>query len=58
METKIQGYKFDGDPDGIKFLYNLDAEELQTLVYDADNKGKANFYDSYNKYHYEIIRSV
>ncbi len=57
METKIQGYNFDGDPDGIKFLYALDAEELQTLIYDTDNKGKANFFDSRNNYHYEITRS-
>lgn len=57
METKIQGYKFDGDPDGLKFMQLLDWDEFETIRYCVDNKGEANIFDSYNKYHYEITKS-
>lgn len=57
MATKIQGYYFDGDPDGLKFISWLDYEELQTMVYDADNRGKGYVEDSYNKTHFEVTKS-
>lgn len=57
METKIQGYAFDGDPDGIKFMQLLDWDEFETTRYCVDNKGEANIFDSKYNYHYEITKS-
>lgn len=57
METKIQGYKFDGDPDGIKFMQLLDYDEFETVRYCVENKGEANIFDSKFNKHYEITKS-
>lgn len=57
METKIHGYNFDGDPEGLKFLGFLDSYEWETIKYCVDNKGEANVYDSYHKKHYEVTKS-
>lgn len=57
METDIQNHKFDGDPDGLKFVWSLDREEFQTLIYCVNNKGEANLLDSRNNYHFEITKS-
>ncbi|MEK7151657.1 MAG: hypothetical protein AAB784_03020 [Patescibacteria group bacterium] len=56
-ETKIQGYMFDGDADGLKFLQLLDYEEFESLRYCVENKGEANFLDSKFNYHFEITKS-
>ena len=57
MEMKIQGYTFDGDPDGLKFVQLLVWEEFESARYCVDNKGEANIFDSKNNYHYEITKS-
>ena len=57
METKIQGYAFDGDPDGVKFMQLLDFDEFETTRYCVENKGEANIFDSKLNYHYEITKS-
>lgn len=54
----MHGYKFDGDPDGLKFLELLDEAEIGTIIYCVDNKAEANSYDSYNKAHFEITKSA
>ena len=56
-ETKIQGYNFDGDDDGLKFLQFLDFDEFETMRYCVENKGEANILDSKYNYHYEITKS-
>lgn len=56
MATEIQGYQFDGDPDGLKFIGRLDWDELQTIIYCVDNKGKAKMQDNYGN-HLEITKS-
>jgi len=57
VEIKIQGYKFDGDPDGIKFMQFLDWDEFETIRYCVENKGEANIFDSKLNFHYEITKS-
>lgn len=57
MATQIQGYYFDGDPDGINFFWKLNTAELATIAYAVDNKGDAHVIDTYNQYHYEITKS-
>lgn len=56
MATEIQGYNFDGDPDGIRFFGNLSWDELQTILYSVDNKGKAHIQSSPTN-HFEITKS-
>ena len=56
-ETKIQGYQFDGDPDGIKFMQLLDFDEFETVRYCVENNGEANIFDSKLNCHYEITKS-
>ncbi len=58
METKIHGYLFDGDPDGLKFVANFDWDEFQTAKYVVDNKGEGNFFDSKGNVHWEITKSA
>jgi len=54
--AEIQGYQFDGDPDGLKFFGRLDWDELQTVIYCVDNKGKAKVLDNYGN-HLGITKS-
>jgi len=56
-ETEIHSYKWDGDPEGLRFLGFLDWNEIETIKYCVDNKGEANFYDSHGKKHYEATKS-
>lgn len=56
MVTEIQGYQFDGDPDGLKFVSRFNWEELETLMYCVDNRGKANILDNLSN-HLEITKS-
>jgi hypothetical protein len=58
METKIQGYNFDGDPDGLKFVQFLDRDEFETMRSRVDDRGEANLLDSRNNYHFEITKSA
>lgn len=56
METTIQGYTFDGDPDGLKFVQSMNYDEIMTIVYCVNNRGRASILDNYKK-HLEITKS-
>ncbi len=57
MQQKFSGYKFDGDPDGMRFLEQLSEDEIITIVKAVDHQGKANIMDS-NHDHLEITKSA
>jgi len=56
MAIQIQGYNFDGDPDGLKFINKLNWDEFQTLIYCVDNKGSAHIQSDFAA-HFEITKS-
>ncbi|MEX1063979.1 MAG: hypothetical protein WD898_01245 [Candidatus Paceibacterota bacterium] len=59
MESKIQGYQFEGeDEKGLKFLAQLNWDELETVRYAVENKGKASIFDSRDKTHWEVTKSA
>ena len=56
MEQTFRGYKFDGDPDGIRFLGLMSEDEIVTIVKSVDNRSKANILgDNHN--HFEVTKS-
>ncbi len=57
MPAKIQGYDFDGDLDGLKFLGFLSWDEFESLRHSIDDRGKTNVFDSKYNSHYEITKS-
>ena len=56
MATTIQGYNFDGDPDGLKFVQGLTYDELQSVIYLVENKGDAHVQSSPSM-HFEVTKS-
>jgi hypothetical protein len=56
MATTIQGYNFDGDPDGLKFIQGLTWDELLSVIYLVDNKGNAHL-QSTPSMHFEVTKS-
>lgn len=57
MEQSIKGYKWDGDPDGLKMMAMLNDQEIETILYCVKNKGEANIRDTKYNCGYEITKS-